>query len=161
MRCWRLVPARTPTTAGSPTSAAAPGLSSPWNAYVIAPARDEKRMAASEVAEARRWSKARRARRSGTITIPPPTPNSAPNVPPTAPIKRSFGPRTSLTLRRVDPLELLASEPAEAALFLDVDGVLAPIVERPEDAAVPEQTRRELARLADDYALVACVTGRT
>jgi trehalose-phosphatase len=61
----------------------------------------------------------------------------------------------------VDPLELLASEPAEAALFLDVDGVLAPIVERPEDAAVPEETRRELARLAGEYALVACVTGRT
>jgi trehalose-phosphatase len=61
----------------------------------------------------------------------------------------------------VDPLTTIASEPGEAALFLDVDGVLAPIVERPEDASVPEETRRELSRLADDYALVACVTGRT
>jgi trehalose 6-phosphate phosphatase len=61
----------------------------------------------------------------------------------------------------VDALDLLASEPARAALFLDVDGVLAPIVERPGDAAVPAATQRELARLAERYALVACVTGRT
>lgn len=57
-------------------------------------------------------------------------------------------------------LETLAAEPGEAALFLDVDGVLAPIVERPEDACVPEDTRRELARLAGRYGLVAAVTGR-
>jgi trehalose-6-phosphatase len=60
----------------------------------------------------------------------------------------------------VDGLELLAADPARAALFLDVDGVLAPIVERPEDAAVPAATRVELERLASSYALVACVTGR-
>jgi len=60
----------------------------------------------------------------------------------------------------VDPLSRLASDPGRAALFLDVDGVLAPIVERPEDAAVPERTRGELRRLAGRYALVACVTGR-
>jgi trehalose-phosphatase len=61
----------------------------------------------------------------------------------------------------VDPLAALAAEPTRAALFLDVDGVLAPIVERPEDARVPPETQRELARLAGDYGLVACVTGRT
>ena len=61
----------------------------------------------------------------------------------------------------MDALALLASEPDRSALFLDVDGVLAPIVERPEDARVPRETQRELARLADRYALVACVTGRT
>jgi len=60
----------------------------------------------------------------------------------------------------VDPLSRLAAEPGRAALFLDVDGVLAPIVERPEEATVPEPTRRELGRLARRYALVACVTGR-
>jgi trehalose 6-phosphate phosphatase len=60
----------------------------------------------------------------------------------------------------VDALSLLAAEPARAALFLDVDGVLAPIVDRPDDAAVPESTRRELRRLAHRYGLVACVTGR-
>ena len=59
-----------------------------------------------------------------------------------------------------DPLELLASEPARAAVLLDVDGTLAPIAERPEDAQVPTETRVELARLAERYALVACVSGR-
>lgn len=61
---------------------------------------------------------------------------------------------------RADPLRLLAAEPERAAVLLDVDGTLAPIVERPEDAHVPEETRRELARLAGTYALVACVSGR-
>jgi trehalose 6-phosphate phosphatase len=60
----------------------------------------------------------------------------------------------------VDPLERIAAEPASAALFLDIDGVLAPIVERPEDARVPPETRNELRRLGELYALVACVTGR-
>jgi trehalose 6-phosphate phosphatase len=60
----------------------------------------------------------------------------------------------------MDALSRIASEPAEAALFLDVDGVLAPIVARPEDARVPGETRVELERLAQDYGLVACVTGR-
>lgn len=57
-------------------------------------------------------------------------------------------------------LSTFASEPRRAAILLDVDGTLAPIVERPEDARVPEETRRELARLASRYALVACVSGR-
>lgn len=61
----------------------------------------------------------------------------------------------------MDPLAAIAAEPARSALFLDVDGVLAPIVERPEDARVPDETRRELVRLAGRYRLVACVTGRT
>jgi trehalose 6-phosphate phosphatase len=59
-----------------------------------------------------------------------------------------------------DPLRLLASEPERAGVLLDVDGTLAPIVDRPEDARVPDETRRELARLAARYALVACVSGR-
>lgn len=54
----------------------------------------------------------------------------------------------------------LIAEPERAALFFDVDGVLAPIVERPADARVPDETRAELSRLAARYALVACVTGR-
>jgi trehalose-phosphatase len=60
----------------------------------------------------------------------------------------------------VDGLALLAAEPEEAALFLDVDGVLAPIVEHPEDARVPDATRSELERLVPLYGTVACVTGR-
>jgi trehalose-phosphatase len=59
-----------------------------------------------------------------------------------------------------DALAALASEPARAALFLDIDGTLAPIVDRPEGATVPETTRRELRRLAGRYGLVACVSGR-
>ena len=54
----------------------------------------------------------------------------------------------------------LKEDPAHAAILLDVDGTLAPIVERPEDAAVPERARELLARLAERFALVACVSGR-
>jgi trehalose 6-phosphate phosphatase len=57
-------------------------------------------------------------------------------------------------------LARLAAEPEQAAILLDVDGTLAPIVARPELARVPEGTRGELARLARAYALVACVSGR-
>ena len=57
-------------------------------------------------------------------------------------------------------MDELAAAPHRAGLLLDVDGVLAPIVPRPEDARVPWETRAELARLARRYALVACVTGR-
>jgi trehalose-phosphatase len=57
-------------------------------------------------------------------------------------------------------LGTLTAAPEEAAVFLDFDGVLAPIVERPEDAYPPEETRAELRRLVDRYALVAIVSGR-
>ena len=57
-------------------------------------------------------------------------------------------------------LERLAAEPHLAALLLDLDGVLAPIVPRPDDAVVPPETRAELERLAAEYALVAVITGR-
>ncbi len=60
----------------------------------------------------------------------------------------------------MNPLDLIAAEPEQAALFLDIDGVLAPIVAHPEDARVPPETRTELERLAERYALVAAVTGR-
>lgn len=60
----------------------------------------------------------------------------------------------------MDLLARLAEEPSRAAIFLDVDGVLAPIVPRPEDARVPDETRGELRRLNDRYALVACISGR-
>jgi trehalose 6-phosphate phosphatase len=60
----------------------------------------------------------------------------------------------------VDLLARLAEDPTRAALFLDVDGVLAPIVPKPEDARVPDETREELRRLNERYALVACISGR-
>jgi len=55
----------------------------------------------------------------------------------------------------------LIADPARAAIFLDVDGTLAPIVERPELAEVPEEARVELRRLRDKYSLLACISGRT
>jgi trehalose-phosphatase len=60
-----------------------------------------------------------------------------------------------------DLLAQLTARPGEAGLFLDFDGVLAPIVERPEDAVPPAETRAELERLVGRYALVAVVSGRT
>jgi trehalose-phosphatase len=57
-------------------------------------------------------------------------------------------------------LDRLTAAPGEAGIFLDFDGVLAPIVPRPEDAYPPEATRRELARLVERYTLVAVVSGR-
>ena len=60
----------------------------------------------------------------------------------------------------MDLLDRFAEDPGQAALFLDVDGVLAPIVPRPEDACVPEETRAALRRLNERYALVACISGR-
>jgi trehalose 6-phosphate phosphatase len=58
-------------------------------------------------------------------------------------------------------LARLAEDPGRAAILLDVDGTLAPIVPRPEQAFVPAETKVELERLASRYALVACVSGRT
>jgi trehalose 6-phosphate phosphatase len=60
-----------------------------------------------------------------------------------------------------DALARLSEDPARAAVLLDVDGTLAPIVARPELAEVPEETRAELRRLVKRYALVACVSGRS
>jgi trehalose 6-phosphate phosphatase len=55
----------------------------------------------------------------------------------------------------------LTEQPGKTAILLDVDGTLAPIVDRPEEASVPVTTRALLRNLADRYALVACVSGRT
>lgn len=65
-----------------------------------------------------------------------------------------------MTGSRDELLGQLAADPAEAGLFLDFDGVLAPIVDRPEDAVPPPETRAELERLVARYALVAVVSGR-
>jgi trehalose-phosphatase len=60
-----------------------------------------------------------------------------------------------------DPiLEPLRADPAAGAILCDIDGTLAPIVDDPEAAAVPEEASRTLAELAQRYRLVACVSGR-
>jgi len=48
----------------------------------------------------------------------------------------------------------------EAAILCDIDGTLAPVVERAHDATVPPDTRRILAELSARFALVACISGR-
>ena len=57
-------------------------------------------------------------------------------------------------------LEPLVTAPERGAVFCDLDGTLAPIVQRPEDAAVPEEAREALRRIAERYALAAVVSGR-
>jgi trehalose 6-phosphate phosphatase len=59
------------------------------------------------------------------------------------------------------PLAELARAPEQAAVLLDIDGTLAPIVDDPADSSVPEETRTELRRLIGRYGFVACLTGRT
>jgi trehalose 6-phosphate phosphatase len=61
----------------------------------------------------------------------------------------------------VSALDLLAEAPERAAILLDVDGTLSPIVPKPGDARVPQEARRELERLLGRYALVAAISGRT
>ncbi len=61
---------------------------------------------------------------------------------------------------RSEALAPLRESPARAAIFFDIDGTLAPIVNQPADAVVPEATRQLLIGLARRYLAVACVSGR-
>jgi trehalose 6-phosphate phosphatase len=54
----------------------------------------------------------------------------------------------------------LRADPASAAILLDIDGTLAPIVEHADEAQVPEATRQLLIAIARRYGTVACVSGR-
>ncbi|HYP48325.1 MAG TPA: trehalose-phosphatase [Thermoleophilaceae bacterium] len=60
-----------------------------------------------------------------------------------------------------ETLRPLTEEPARAALFCDIDGTLAPIVRRAEDAHVPPEISVLLGRLGRRFGLVACVSGRS
>jgi trehalose 6-phosphate phosphatase len=60
----------------------------------------------------------------------------------------------------VEALEPLRIEPARAAVLLDIDGTLAPIVRHATDAHVPEATRSLLIEIAKRYGVVGCVSGR-
>jgi trehalose 6-phosphate phosphatase len=60
----------------------------------------------------------------------------------------------------VEALEPLRSDPSQAAVLLDIDGTLAPIVRHADDAHVPEATRTLLIEIAKRYGVVACVSGR-
>ncbi|HEX8742689.1 MAG TPA: trehalose-phosphatase [Thermoleophilaceae bacterium] len=58
-------------------------------------------------------------------------------------------------------LQPLTESPDRAAVLCDVDGTLAPIVERAGDAQVPDRAARLLGALASRYGCVACISGRT
>ena len=60
-----------------------------------------------------------------------------------------------------ESLRPLTDDPARAAIFCDIDGVLAPIVSRADEAKVPEEVSVQLGRLGRRYGLVACVSGRS
>lgn len=63
-------------------------------------------------------------------------------------------------MTRATPQAILeATGRRRLALFLDYDGTLTPIVERPEDAALAAETRAVLRRLAQRHS-VAIVSGR-
>lgn len=59
-----------------------------------------------------------------------------------------------------EALAPLRANPEGAAILLDIDGTLAPIVDNAADAHVPETTRQLLIAVANRYGLVACVSGR-
>jgi trehalose 6-phosphate phosphatase len=63
--------------------------------------------------------------------------------------------------RLAETLRPLTDAPREAAVFCDIDGTLAPIVQRADDAKVPEATSRLLGTLARKYGCVACISGRS
>ena len=57
-------------------------------------------------------------------------------------------------------LEALRADPSRTAILTDVDGTLAPIVERPDQAEVPDRASELLRLLSRRFALVGCVSGR-
>ena len=91
------------------------------------------------------------------MIVPPPTPNRPENAPAAVAMMAR---RTGAILRRVvEALSPLKADPGGSALFFDVDGTLAPIVQRAEDAQVPHETSLLLARLSRRYASVAVISG--
>jgi trehalose 6-phosphate phosphatase len=60
----------------------------------------------------------------------------------------------------VEALEPIRSDPTHAAVLLDIDGTLAPIVRHAADAHVPEATRSLLIEISRRYRIVGCVSGR-
>jgi trehalose 6-phosphate phosphatase len=60
-----------------------------------------------------------------------------------------------------ETLRPLTDVPREAAVLCDIDGTLAPIVQRADDAKVSDTTARLLAAIARRYGCVACISGRS
>jgi trehalose 6-phosphate phosphatase len=104
------------------------------------------------------------------MRTPPPTPKSPLKSPAAVPIAASLSVRRpamrailgamSAAATLAEALAPLRSDPARAAILLDIDGTLAPIVRHAADATVPEATRVQLIALAKRYAIVGCISGR-
>ena len=60
----------------------------------------------------------------------------------------------------MEALGPIRADPGRAAILLDIDGTLAPIVRHADDAHVPEATRTVLIEVSRRYRLVGCVSGR-
>jgi trehalose 6-phosphate phosphatase len=73
-------------------------------------------------------------------------------------ILRSVPAPTAETLAAA--LRPLTEDPSRAAILCDIDGTLAPIVRRAEEAHVPDKASRLLGQAARRYGLVACISGR-
>ena len=69
------VPICAPTTAPAARISAGIQATEPWTAYEMTPTVAVGTIAASDVPAASRWSNPRISTSSGTITVPPPTPN--------------------------------------------------------------------------------------
>ena len=106
------------------------------------------------------------------MIVPPPTPNRPLKAPAAVPIPASFRvsddtaailepmPTDSISELAAALLAPLRDDPAHAAILTDVDGTLAPVVERPEQTSVPEQAQEALARLSRRFGVVGAVSGR-
>jgi trehalose 6-phosphate phosphatase len=114
------------------------------------------------------------------MMMPPPTPKSAEKRPAVSPIAASRTRRpegasapsgdaasllgsiavTAPDRRLADLLAPLRERPRQAAVLCDVDGTLAPIVPRPEDARLLDGAREVLEALRGRFGLLGFVSGR-
>lgn len=60
-----------------------------------------------------------------------------------------------------EALEMLTSEPSKTGVFTDFDGTLSPVAPTPEEAVPADGAVEALELLADSFALVAIVSGRS
>ncbi|CAN5484607.1 trehalose-phosphatase [soil metagenome] len=69
-------------------------------------------------------------------------------------------PAASRSEKDLAPIDELRALAPSVALLFDVDGTLAPIVEKTTDAAITSRVRDALYGLTRHYTLVGCVSGR-
>ena len=105
------------------------------------------------------------------MIVPPPTPKSPLKRPAAVEMAASRASRGDIAgiLRGVsaptadtlaESLRPLTEQADRSAVFCDIDGTLAPIVRRAEEAHVREEVSVLLGRLGRRYGCVACISGR-